>query len=113
MVDISERLEIIAQMVGRGDYFCINAGRQYGKTTTLWALNRYLAADYEVYSISFEGLADASYESEAKLAYAIIQQSFMASMKKSNSISKPVLELVENTFFKYRERRQYRLGIRR
>ncbi len=72
MVDISERLRIIAQMVGRGDYFCINAGRKYGKTTTLWALNRFLSADYEVYSISFEGLADASYASEAKLAYAII-----------------------------------------
>lgn len=28
MVDISERLEIIAQMVERSDYFCINAERQ-------------------------------------------------------------------------------------
>ena len=40
MVDISERLEIIAQMIGRGDYFCINAGRQYGKTTTLYQLKK-------------------------------------------------------------------------
>lgn len=110
MVDISERLRIIAQMVGRGDYFCINAGRQYGKTTTLWALNRYLAANYEVYSISFEGLADASYASEAKLAYAIIQQFFMASMKKSNSASKPVQELVENAFDKYEDSLQIELN---
>ena len=40
MVDISEQLEIIAQMVERGDYFCINAGRQYGKTTTLYQLKK-------------------------------------------------------------------------
>ena len=57
MVDIGKRLKIIAQMVKRGDYFCINAGRQYGKTTMLYALKQVLAADYEVFSISFEGLA--------------------------------------------------------
>ena len=34
MVDIHERVQEIASMVERGDYFCINRGRQYGKTTT-------------------------------------------------------------------------------
>ena len=63
MVDISERLEIIAQMVERGDYFCINAGRQYGKTTTLYQLKKKLDADYCVFSISFEGLADSAFDS--------------------------------------------------
>lgn len=28
MVDITERLEIIRKMVAKGDYFCINRGRQ-------------------------------------------------------------------------------------
>ncbi len=63
MVDISERLRIIAQMVERGDYFCINAGRQYGKTTTLYQLKKKLDADYCIFSISFEGLADSAFES--------------------------------------------------
>ena len=67
MVDISERLEIIAQMVGRGDYFCINAGRQYGKTTTLSRLKAKLDADYCVFSLSFEGLADSAFESMENL----------------------------------------------
>ena len=58
MVDISERLEKIAKMVERGDYFCINAGRQYGKTTTLYQLKQKLDADYCVFSISFESLSD-------------------------------------------------------
>ncbi|MBQ9395270.1 MAG: AAA-like domain-containing protein [Proteobacteria bacterium] len=101
MVDIHERLEIIAQMVGRGDYFCINAGRQYGKTTTLYALKQALAADYEVFSISFEGLADSSYATEANLAFAILEQFYMASMKKNNSVSAAVMELVSKAFDKY------------
>ena len=65
MVDIGERLEIIAQMV----------------------VKQVLAADYEVFSISFEGLADSSYATEANLAFAIVEQFYMTSMKKNNSVS--------------------------
>ena len=55
MVDITERLEIIRKMVVQGDYFCINRGRQYGKTTTLNNLKGYLEeTGYCVFSISFE-----------------------------------------------------------
>ncbi len=73
MVDISERVEIIAGMVERGDYFCINAGRQYGKTTTLYQLKKRLDADYCVFSISFEGLPDSAFESLERLGYSFIQ----------------------------------------
>jgi len=61
MVDITERLEIIRKMIAKGDYFCINRGRQYGKTTTLAALSDNLKNDYCVFSISFEGLGDSSF----------------------------------------------------
>lgn len=73
MVDIRERLEIIAQMVERGDYFCINAGRQYGKTTTLSLLKAKLDDDYCVFSLSFEGLSDSAFESIELLGYSFIQ----------------------------------------
>ena len=63
MVDITERLEIIRKMVAKGDYFCINRGRQYGKTTTLAALADELKNDYYVFSISFEGLDDNAFAS--------------------------------------------------
>ena len=63
MVDITERLEIIRKMVAKGDYFCINRGRQYGKTTTLAALADELKNDYCVFSISFEGLDDNAFAS--------------------------------------------------
>ncbi|MBQ0102856.1 MAG: AAA-like domain-containing protein [Prevotellaceae bacterium] len=62
MVDISDRLRIIREMVVKGDYFCINRGRQYGKTTTLEAIKRELSEDYTVFSISFEGLDDRNFE---------------------------------------------------
>lgn len=110
MVDISERIKTIEQMIERGDYFCINAGRQYGKTTTLWALNRALSVNYEVYSISFEGLADASYATEAKLAYAILQLFSMAAMKRSNNISKPVQEIVSENLKIARQDKQIDLN---
>ena len=52
MVDITERLEIIQRMVAKGDYFCINRGRQYGKTTTLEAIKSTLErAGYTVFSL--------------------------------------------------------------
>ncbi|MBQ0051643.1 MAG: AAA-like domain-containing protein [Treponema sp.] len=62
MVDISDRLSQIKAMVDKGNYFCINKGRQYGKTTTFSLLKNFLAEDYCVFSISFEGCDDASFE---------------------------------------------------
>ena len=62
MVDISERLETIRRMVARGDYFCINRGRQYGKTTTLEAIGRQLRDEYCVLKISFEGADNTDFE---------------------------------------------------
>lgn len=49
MVDLSGRLEQIKKMVDAGQYFTINRARQYGKTTTLRALAKYLIRDYVVY----------------------------------------------------------------
>ena len=46
MVDISDRVAQMRAMVERGDYFCINRARQYGKTTTLVALERVLSGDF-------------------------------------------------------------------
>ena len=55
MVDITEKLVQIKAMVDRREYFVINRGRQYGKTTTLSELEKFLADEYLVISISFEG----------------------------------------------------------
>ena len=63
MVNIDERVQEIKKMVDRGDYFCINRGRQYGKTTTLRFLKKALEAEYTVFSISFEGEDEEAFSS--------------------------------------------------
>ena len=64
MVDISGRVAQMRAMVERGDYFCVNRARQYGKTTTLAALRRALADDFAVASLDFQGLSHASFCTE-------------------------------------------------
>ena len=71
MVDITERLEIIRKMIANGDYFCINRGRQYGKTTTLEAISKRLSDDFCIFKTSFEGLSESCYADEEKL-YAMV-----------------------------------------
>ena len=65
MVNLDSRLAQIKKMVDRGQYFCINKGRQYGKTTTLSALENYLKDDYVVLSMDFQRqMSSAKFVSE-------------------------------------------------
>ena len=48
MVDLRSRLSDIKDMIDDGQYFVINRARQYGKTTILNALERFLSNDYIV-----------------------------------------------------------------
>ena len=72
MVDISERIERIKNMVDAGDYLCINRGRQYGKTTTLSMLKRRLDHEYAVFSLSLESVGEAELKTGETLASAIL-----------------------------------------
>ena len=51
MVNLDTRLPKIKALVDNGMYFTINKARQYGKITTLIALEQYLKNDYLVVSI--------------------------------------------------------------
>lgn len=73
MVDIHGRLCDIKKMVDRGEYFAINRGRQYGKTTTLSLLKKKLESEYTVFLISFEGLGDESFDGTLKLAKTFVR----------------------------------------
>lgn len=64
MVDISEKIKKIEEMVEYGSYFTINRPRQYGKTTALNSLARKLRERYVVIKTSFEGVSDKMFESE-------------------------------------------------
>lgn len=55
MVRLDDRVKKIKEdYVDYGSYFVINRGRQYGKTTTLMALEEYLKEDYFVLSLDFQ-----------------------------------------------------------
>jgi len=75
MVDISKQVNIAEQMVEDNYYFCINHGRQYGKTTTLYALGNQLEEHgYTVFSLSFEGLEEDDFASTKKLCKSFVIQ---------------------------------------
>ncbi|MGE5341994.1 MAG: AAA family ATPase [Candidatus Omnitrophota bacterium] len=67
MVNISNKIAQILDMVENGDYFVINRPRQYGKTTTIDTLNRRLklSEDYFPIKISFEGISEGSFKEES------------------------------------------------
>jgi len=58
MVDTSDKLNKIYDLIVKGKYFTINRSRQYGKTTTMYLLKSMLRERYEVLNISFEGVGD-------------------------------------------------------
>ena len=66
MVNIDERVQQIRAMVDRGDYFEINRGRQYGKTTTLAALEHSLTDEYGVIRLDFQAISTSGYRTEGR-----------------------------------------------
>lgn len=74
MVDLSERVTEIGKMIDAGEYFTINRARQYGKTTTLTALQKHLKPKYEVVSLSFEGIGKAGFKDEQSFVKAFCRK---------------------------------------
>lgn len=87
MVGISERLQKIKELVDRGEYFTINRARQYGKTTTLRALRKYLKDEYLVVSFDFQKLDAAKFQDGNifSLAFAAYLIRLMKSMREELS----------------------------
>ena len=74
MVDINGKIKKIIKLIEEGEYFVINRPRQYGKTTMLYMLERTLSknSDYEVVSISFEGMGDLIFEEEQRFTKSFL-----------------------------------------
>ena len=62
MVNLDSRLAQIKKMIDAGKYFTINRGRQYGKTTIIKALAKYLKEDYVVASLDFQFIDSSEYQ---------------------------------------------------
>jgi hypothetical protein len=74
MADTSDKLAQIMKFVEQGDYFTINRGRQYGKTTTLNLLEKQMPKEYIVIKTSFEGVSDSMFETETNFCQGLINQ---------------------------------------
>jgi hypothetical protein len=74
MVDISDKIAAIKQLIDKGEYFTINRARQYGKTTTINELCLRLADEYLCLWISFEGLSDKSFETDEAFCMAFMEK---------------------------------------
>jgi len=74
MCDVTAKFERCKSLIDDGFYFAINYPRQHGKTTMQSLIRRTYEKknDYFVISTSFEGIGDIPFESEAKLAPAIL-----------------------------------------
>ena len=71
MVNLESRLKAIRKLVDAGQYITINRARQYGKTTTLMALEQYLSDDYNVINVDFQrSMSHASFETESAFSAA-------------------------------------------
>lgn len=81
MVDLTSRLNAIKEMIDNGDYFTINRGRQYGKTTTLLSLVTWLKSDYEVVFLDFQRMGSAAYENEATFVDGFLRVLLMSVRK--------------------------------
>ncbi len=75
MVKLDDRLKVIKETyIDSGEYFVINRGRQYGKTTTLKALAKYLEKDYIIFSLDFQKLTTANFENETAFSKAFAKK---------------------------------------
>lgn len=95
MVRLDSRLKKIKEnFVDYGSYFVINRGRQYGKTTTLSALEKYLEDDYTVLSLDFQQIGTEDFVDEPTFvrAFGEMLLAALSYNKADNSILTKTLE---------------------
>jgi len=116
MMDVSQKMSEVMDMVYGGDYFIINRPRQFGKTTTLFLIEKELAksSDYITINLNFQGIDEKWHESDenfAKMFFSQIvdvlvsEQSYLISfleeeekkLKEMVSLSKFITRLIYKT----------------
>lgn len=105
MVPIDRQVKYAAQMVEDNLYFCINRGRQYGKTTTIAFLRDYLQKkNAVVFSISFESLPDSAFVSlETLLASTVEMMGLPIKWIGIPNLKEPALQMLTDLYEKHNE----------
>ena len=93
MVDLSSRLEEMKGYVDAGKYFMVNRARQYGKTTTLMALEQYLQKEYDVIFIDFQMFGNDEFASENRFALSFAE-TFVQLLKETDAAKNKNLQEV-------------------
>ncbi len=106
MVDLSERINQIKDMIDKGQYFTINRGRQYGKTTTLNQIYQNLKSEYLVLNLSFEGIGNAGFESEQTFVKA-----FCRKLKRELRAELALSENIKVTIDEFISRKEEQAGL--
>lgn len=95
MVDISSKLKEIKELVDNEEYFVINRARQYGKTTTLKLLEKYLGNDYIVIAMDFQLLSPAQFECESSFASGFAELLLQA-VEEEEGLGKEEIQALKN-----------------
>ena len=100
MVRLDDRLaRIKTELVDKRKYFVVNRGRQYGKTTTLNALERYLKEEYIVLALDFQLMGTEDFADEAAFvrvfAGAVVEGLVLAGADGIGDLRKPLEELTD------------------
>lgn len=94
MVNTDSRVKEIKKMIDAGKYFTINRARQYGKTTVMRALYRYLQIDYFVVSLDFQTFGSADFETERIFAASFLEEFLNQLDRKMQSFSSEMKEML-------------------
>ena len=90
MVNTQDRIKDIAtNYIANGCYFTINRARQFGKTTTLYLLEKYLKKQYIIIRLSFE-IADELFNSLYSFAKGLVY--IIYNELKNQGIDKNILD---------------------
>ncbi|MCS6832205.1 MAG: AAA-like domain-containing protein [Flammeovirgaceae bacterium] len=76
MMDNTAKVQKVLELVQAGMYFVINRPRQYGKTTTLFAVEEQLLKSQEYFPIrlNFQGVDDKCHESSGAFAQMFVEE---------------------------------------
>ena len=102
MVRLDDRLEQMKkELVDRKKYFVVNKGRQYGKTTTLNALEQYLQEEYTVLALDFQLMGTGDFADEATFvrvfAGIVLDAIALAETDDREELQKPLRPLGDKT----------------
>lgn len=97
MVKLDERLKCIKEdYIDEGSYFAINRGRQYGKTTTLRALEEYLKRSYLVMSLDFQEITAKKFSDETIFSRVFAEKLYKSLKNTGVEDKEALLEVLED-----------------